>query len=83
MATSCDAPRRAVRSSFDAVAFTRRRMGSERVVVGTFTPAGAAYTTFTTSAFTVTAGAHTITFVGLDPDGKDNTAFIDQVQLLQ
>jgi hypothetical protein len=37
MATSCDAPRRAVRSSFDAVAFTRRRMGSERVVVGTFT----------------------------------------------
>jgi hypothetical protein len=37
MATSCDAPRRAVRSSFDAVAFTHRKMGSERVVDGTFT----------------------------------------------
>jgi hypothetical protein len=50
--------------------------------VGTFTPAGTAYSTFTTSNFTVTAGTHTISFVGLDPNGGDNTAFIDNIQLL-
>jgi len=52
-------------------------------VVGTFTPASASYTAYTTASFTVTAGAHTITFVGTDPDGgdKDNTALIDQVFL--
>jgi hypothetical protein len=52
-------------------------------VVGTFTPAGAAYAGFTTAAFTVGAGAHTITFQGLDSAGGDNTAFIDNVQLTQ
>ena len=30
MSTSCDAPRRAVRSSFDAVALARRIMGFQR-----------------------------------------------------
>jgi hypothetical protein len=40
------------------------------------------YATYTTSGFTVAAGAHTLSFVGLDPDGQDNTAFIDQVLLL-
>jgi hypothetical protein len=52
------------------------------VSVGTFTPAGTSYGAMTTSAFTVTAGAHTIQFVGLNPNGGDNTAFIDNVQLL-
>jgi hypothetical protein len=52
------------------------------MVVGTFTPADANYAGYTTSRFTVTAGAHTIAFVGLDPDGLDNTAFLDQVGLL-
>jgi hypothetical protein len=52
-------------------------------VVGTFTPGSTSYTAYTTPSFTVTAGAHSITFVGLDPAGadKDNTAFIDQVLL--
>ena len=36
------------------------------VVVGTFTPSGTSYQTYTTAAFTVTAGSHTITFQGLD-----------------
>jgi hypothetical protein len=49
--------------------------------VGTFTPGSASYTAYTTASFTVTAGSHTIRFVGLDPDGQDNTAFIDQVFL--
>jgi hypothetical protein len=48
-------------------------------VVGTFTPSGTSYQTYTTAPFTVTAGAHTITFQGLDTAGGDNTAFIDQV----
>src|SRR5262249_3497000 len=52
------------------------------VVVGTFTPAGTSYGAFTTNAFTGAAGAHTIQFVGLNPRGGDNTAFIDNVQLL-
>ncbi len=50
-------------------------------VVGTFTPTGTSYAPYTTDAFTVTAGTHAITFVGLNPNGGDNTAFVDQVQL--
>ena len=49
------------------------------IVVGTFTPSGTSYQSYTTSAFTVTAGSHTITFQGLDTAGGDNTAFIDAV----
>jgi hypothetical protein len=51
-------------------------------VVGTFTPFGTGYTSFTTNGFTVTGGLHTITFQGLNPNGGDNTAFIDQVSLI-
>jgi hypothetical protein len=50
-------------------------------VVGTFMPSGIGYATYSTDPFTVTAGAHTITFQGLDSVGGDNTAFIDNVQL--
>ena len=48
-------------------------------VVGTFKPSGTSYQPYTTALFTVTAGAHTITFQGLDSAGGDNTAFIDEV----
>jgi hypothetical protein len=48
-------------------------------VVDTFTPSGTSYQTYTTSAFTVTAGTHTIKFQGLDSAGGDNTAFFDAV----
>jgi hypothetical protein len=51
------------------------------VVVGTFTPSGTTYQTYTTSAFSVAAGSHTITFQGLDSAGGDNTAFVDAVAL--
>jgi hypothetical protein len=53
----------------------------DSTVVGTFTPGSTSYASFTTGAFTVTAGAHTISFVGLNPNGGDNTAFIDSVQV--
>ena len=48
-------------------------------VVGTFTPSGTTYQSFSTAAFTVTAGAHTVKFQGLDSAGGDNTAFVDAV----
>jgi uncharacterized repeat protein (TIGR01451 family) len=51
------------------------------VVMGTFTPSSTFYATLTTSVFTLTAGVHTVAFVGLDPNGGDNTALIDQVAL--
>ena len=50
-------------------------------VVGSFTPTGTSYQSYTTAAFTVTAGAHTITFQGLNSAGGDNTAFIDEVAM--
>ena len=50
-------------------------------VVGTFTPTGTSYAVYTTVAFTVTAGAHTITFQGLDSVGGDNTALLDAVNV--
>jgi subtilisin family serine protease len=49
------------------------------VVVDTFTPSGTSYQSYSTSAFTVTAGSHTIAFQGLDSAGGDNTAFVDSV----
>lgn len=50
-------------------------------VVGTFTPAGTSYVLETTGSFTVTTGAHTLTFEGINTG--DTTAFIDQVTLQQ
>jgi virginiamycin B lyase len=50
-------------------------------VVGSFGPSGTTYAEYTTSTFTVTGGSHTITFLGLNPNGGDNTAFVDNVQL--
>ena len=49
------------------------------VVVATFTPSSSAYQTYTTPNFTVTAGTHALSFLGLDSAGGDNTAFIDGV----
>jgi cell surface hyaluronidase len=46
-------------------------------VVGTFRPSGAIYASYETAAFTVGAGPHTITFQGLNSNGGDNTALID------
>jgi N-acetylneuraminic acid mutarotase len=51
------------------------------VAVGTFTPANSGYAAYVTANFTLTAGVHTIAFVGLDPDGQDNTVFLDQLAL--
>ena len=51
------------------------------VVISTFTPSGTSYLSYSTATFTVTAGSHTIKFLGLDSAGGDNTAFIDQISV--
>ena len=53
----------------------------DNTLVGTFTPTGSSYLTYTTAAFPVSAGSHTITFKGLNTDGRDNTALIDAISV--
>ena len=48
-------------------------------VVGSFQPSFTSYHYFTTPAFTVTAGDHTLTFRGLNSAPGDNTVFLDDV----
>jgi hypothetical protein len=50
-------------------------------VEGTFTPTGTSYLVYKTNAFTVTAGTHTVEFIGLDPSGGDSTVLIDQASI--
>ena len=52
------------------------------VVVARVRPAGTAYQAFATASFAATAGAHAITFRGIDSAGGDNTAFLDAVALV-
>jgi hypothetical protein len=50
-------------------------------VISTFTPSGSSYLSYSTATFTVTAGSHTIEFLGLDSAGGDNTAFVDAIAI--
>ncbi len=51
-------------------------------LVSTITPAGTSYASYTSGTFTIgTAGSHTLSFVGQNPLGGDNTALIDQVSV--
>ncbi len=49
--------------------------------VGAINPVNNLYGSYASSTFAVPTGPHTIEFLGLDPKGGDNTAFIDQVTL--
>ena len=51
--------------------------------MSTVTPSGTSYALYQTPTFTVPAGTHTIELLGLDPEGGDNTALVDQVTILQ
>ncbi len=52
-------------------------------VVSDITPSGTSYASYTSGSFVIGAGGtHTLTFLGLDPFGGDNTAFIDDVSVL-
>jgi hypothetical protein len=55
----------------------------DQAVVGSFMPGSSSYQTLTTPTFSITtAGTHTIEFLGVDTAGGDNTALIDNVQLV-
>jgi uncharacterized repeat protein (TIGR01451 family) len=48
-------------------------------VVATVKPSGSQFALYTTGPLAFTAGSHTIKFVGLNPLGGDNTAFLDDI----
>jgi hypothetical protein len=50
--------------------------------VGTITPASKRYASYTTAAFHVAAGAHTITFVGVNLSRRNHIAFLDAVSVI-
>jgi hypothetical protein len=50
-------------------------------VVGSFRPSGTSYSTFTTGNFVLSAGSHTIEFLGSGSAGGKETALIDNVRL--
>ena len=50
-------------------------------VVSTFAPTSTGFVTFTTAPFRVTAGNHTVSFVGNNPSGGDSSAFLDQISI--
>ncbi len=47
--------------------------------VGAFEPTTTSYQVYTTTTFTVSAGAHTIEFLGMNSAGGDDTDFLDDV----
>jgi hypothetical protein len=49
--------------------------------LGTFSPSGTSYASYSTASFKLAAGTHTVKFVGLNPNGGDNTAFVDLLSL--
>jgi hypothetical protein len=51
-------------------------------VVGQFTPTSSNYAGYSTASFSVGLGTHTIKFLSLDTSGGDNTALIDNVQIV-
>src|SRR5205085_1906898 len=53
----------------------------DTTLLGTFQPTGTSYQEYATAAFTTTAGAHTLKFIGRNTVGGDNTAFIDNVRV--
>jgi hypothetical protein len=52
----------------------------DNTVIQTNSPGGASYTIYT-ATFTATAVTHTLSFVGTDLAGGDNTVFLDDVQV--
>ena len=51
------------------------------LTVATIQPTGTTYATYTTPTFTVTAGTHTIAFIGTGPTTSDSTAFLDAISI--
>jgi hypothetical protein len=75
-----------------AIAFsTAQRPGNQQTfevlvdnaVVATVTPSSSNFALYVTSSIALTAGSHTIEFVGLNPKGGDNTAFLGPISIYQ
>ena len=73
---SLDAAQRNYRTSNEEV-----QVEVDGTVVGTITPGSTSYADYSTRSFNVTAGSHTISFVGVAPAGADYTALLDQVSI--
>ena len=57
-------------------------MQIDGVTVGTFTPgSNDHFDAFQTDSFTVAAGVHRVSFVGLTNDGSDRVSFVDNVSI--
>lgn len=75
---SLRAAQRGAINSGNGQTFAVRVDGKEIILV---TPSSTSYSTFTTDTFSVTMGQHVVELRGLDPNGADNTAFVDMVSL--
>jgi hypothetical protein len=71
----------AAQRSFHGTNTQSVRVLLDGAALGTITPTGTGYAPYTVGPFTTTAGAHTLSFAGLNPQGGDNTAFLDNVQI--
>jgi hypothetical protein len=49
--------------------------------LGVVQPSGTSYQDFATPAFSVAAGSHVVRFLGLNPNGGDNTVLLDSVRI--
>jgi hypothetical protein len=83
---TCTAGSRVI--TFDAAQRANRQASFQTIgvyvdnnLVGTIQPNSTNYVSYSTSVFNLAAGSHTIQLVGLNPNGGDNTAFIDQVAI--
>ncbi len=55
---------------------------ADAILVGTINPSSTSYLPYTTNSFALSAGNHIIKFVGTNPLGGDNTAFIDDISIV-
>ena len=72
---------KAARQSNDVVQPLKFSVGQTQVG-SLIAPTSTAFVTYTTSAFTVTAGKHTLRFDATDGAG-DKSTFIDQIELVK
>jgi sugar lactone lactonase YvrE len=87
---SADLPAGTYRVSFQAAERQALQVSSQTiqvlvdgVAVGSpIQPSGTSYQTYSSDLFSVPAGNHVISLVGVNPNGGDNTAFIDSVSVV-
>ena len=77
---SFDAAQRAASSNYN-LAGEDFEVEVDNTVVARLKPTATSYQLYTSEAFSVSSGSHTITFLGLDSAGGDNSALIDAVSI--